>query len=98
MVAAISVLVATIWMPLLRIYGTSMTPTLNEGEIVISLKGASFDCGDVLGFYYGSKLLIKRCIIGPGQWVDIDEEGNVFVYMELMDEPYVSENPCATAI
>lgn len=90
-VAAIAVLVATIWTPILRIYGTSMTPTLNEGEIVVSLKGVSFEYGDVLAFYYGSKLLIKRCIAGPGQWVNIDEEGNVFVDKELIDEPYVSE-------
>lgn len=88
-VAALAVLVATIWMPVLRIYGSSMSPTINEGEIVISIKGSSFECGDVVGLYYGNKLLVKRVIAGPGQWVDIDKEGNVSVDGELLDEPYL---------
>lgn len=90
-VAACAVLVTTILMPVLQIYGNSMTPTLNEGEIVISLKGSDFKQGDIIGFYYGNKLLIKRYIAGPGQWVDIDEEGNVYVDEELLDEPYLVE-------
>lgn len=88
-VAALAVLVATIWMPVLRIYGSSMSPTINEGEIVISIKGSSFECGDVVGLYYGNKLLVKRVIAGPGQWVDIDKEGNVSVDGEPLDEPYL---------
>ena len=90
-VAAIAVLVATLWMPVLQIYGNSMTPNLNEGEIVVSIKGADFEKGDVVGFYYGTKLLVKRYIAGPGQWIEIDEAGNVYVDGELLDEPYVSE-------
>ncbi len=90
-VAALAVLVATIWMPVLRIYGSSMSPTINEGEIVISIKGSSFECGDVVGLYYGNKLLVKRIIAGPGQWVDIDKEGNVSVDGELLDEPYLMD-------
>lgn len=90
-VAAVAVLVAMLWMPVLQIYGTSMTPTLNQGEIVVSLKGDNFDTGDLVAFYLGNRLLIKRCIAGPGQWVDIDEAGNVYVDGELLDEPYVSE-------
>ena len=88
-VAALAVLVATIWMPVLRIYGSSMPPTINEGEIVISIKGASFECGDIVGLYYGNKLLVKRMIAGPGQWVNIDKDGNVYVDDELLDEPYL---------
>ncbi len=88
-VAALAVLVSTIWMPVLRIYGSSMSPTINEGEIVISIKGSSFECGDVVGLYHGNKLLVKRVIAGPGQWVDIDKEGNVSVDGELLDEPYL---------
>ena len=76
-VAAVAVLVATIWMPVLQIYGSSMTPTLNEGDIVVSVKGSYFELGDLVAFYLGNKILVKRCIAGPGQWVDIDEEGNV---------------------
>ena len=90
-VAAAAVLVATLWMPVLQIYGTSMAPTLEDGQIVISLKSGEFDRGDVVAFYYGNKLLIKRCIAGPGQWVDIAEDGSVTVDGVLLDEPYVSE-------
>ena len=90
-VAAAAVLVATIWMPVLQIYGSSMTPTLNEGEIVVSLKGSDFEPGDLVAFYLGNKILVKRCIAGPGQWVDINENGDVFVDGELLDEPYLIE-------
>ena len=90
-VAAMAVLVATIWMPVLQIYGSSMTPTLNEGEIVVSVKGSDFEPGDLVAFYLGNKILVKRCIAGPGQWVDINENGDVFVDGELLDEPYLTE-------
>ena len=90
-VAAVAVLVATIWMPVLQIYGSSMTPTLDEGDIVISIKGLDFAPGDLVAFYMGNKILVKRCIAGPGQWVDIDEEGNVYVDGNLLDEPYMKE-------
>ena len=90
-VAAISVLVATIWMPVLQIYGSSMTPTVDEGDIVISLKGSKFRQGDLVAFYLGNKILVKRCIAGPGQWVDIDADGNVSVDGTLLEEPYLTE-------
>ena len=90
-VAAVAVLVVTIWMPVLQIYGASMTPTLNEGDIVVSLKGSEFHQGDLVAFYLGNKILVKRCIAGPSQWVDIDEEGNVYVDGKLLDEPYLKE-------
>ena len=90
-VAAVAVLVSTIWMPVLQIYGSSMAPTLNEGEIVIAVKGSSFATGDLVSFYIGNKLLVKRYIAGPGQWVEIDEAGNVFVNSKLLDEPYITD-------
>ena len=90
-VAAVAVLVATIWMPVLQIYGGSMTPTLNEGDIVVSIKGSDFEPGDLVAFYLGNKILVKRCIAGPGQWVDIDEDGNVSVDDKLLEEPYLTE-------
>ena len=90
-VAAVAVLVATIWTPVLQIYGSSMTPTLNEGEIVVSVKGSDFEPGDLVAFYLGNKILVKRCIAGPGQWVDIDENGDVSVDGQLLDEPYLKE-------
>jgi signal peptidase I len=90
-VAALSVLVATLWTPVLQIYGSSMTPTLKEGQFVVSIKGADFEQGDLVSFYIGNKLLVKRVIAGPGDWVDIDSQGNVFVNNELLDEPYIKE-------
>ena len=90
-VAAVAVLVATIWMPVLQIYGASMTPTLNEGDIVVSVKGSYFELGDLVAFYLGNKILVKRCIAGPGQWVDMDAGGNVYVDGKLLDEPYLTE-------
>ena len=90
-VAAIAVLVATLWMPVLQIYGNSMTPTLIEGDIVLTVKNSDFTRGDIIAFYYGNKLLVKRCIAGPGSWVNIDDDGNVYVDGQLLDEPYVDE-------
>lgn len=90
-VAAVAVLVATIWMPVLEIYGSSMTPTFEEGDIVISIKSSDLQPGDLVAFYIGNKILVKRCIAGPGQWVDIDKDGNVYVNNKLLDEPYLSE-------
>lgn len=90
-VAAVAVLLATIFFPVLRIYGSSMSPTVNEGEIVLALKSAKLETGTVSALWYGNKLLVKRVIAGPGQWVNIDSEGNVFVDGELLDEPYITE-------
>lgn len=90
-VAAVAVLVATLWLPVLQIYGSSMTPTLNENEIVVSVKGSNYDVGKVVAFYYNNKILVKRIIAGPGSWVNIDEDGNVSVDGTLLDEPYVNE-------
>ena len=90
-VAAAAVLVAVLFMPVIRIYGNSMTPTIAEGQIVVSVKGTDVKQGDIVGVYYGSKLLIKRCIATAGQWVDIDADGNVYVDGEPLDEPYLTE-------
>ena len=78
-------------MPVLQIYGNSMTPTLTEGDIVLTVKNSDFNQGDIIAFYYGNKLLVKRCIAGPGSWVNIDDDGNVYVDGQLLDEPYVDE-------
>lgn len=91
MVAAVAVLVATLWLPVLQIYGSSMTPTLGEGEIVVSLKSHEYDYGDVVAFYYNNKILIKRVIAGPGEWVDIKADGTVYVNGMLKEEPYISD-------
>jgi signal peptidase I len=88
-VAALAVLVATLWTPVLRIYGSSMTPTLAEGQYVVSIKGLDFEQGDLVSFYIGNKLLVKRVIGIPGDWIDIREDGTVFVNDQQLDEPYV---------
>lgn len=90
-VAAVAVLVATLWMPVLQIYGGSMTPTLQDGDVVAAVKTSDFDPGDVVAFYYNNKILVKRVIAGPGDWVDIDPGGTVFVNGVELVEPYVSE-------
>lgn len=89
--AAVAILVATLWLPVLQIYGASMSPTLNEGDIVLSVKEPNLQQGDVVAFYYGNKLLVKRYIAGPGSWVDIKEDGTVIVDNQVIDEPYVKE-------
>lgn len=90
-VAAVAVLVATLWMPVLKIYGSSMTPTLINGDIVISVKSTEFKTGDVIAFYYNNNVLVKRVIAGPADWVDIDVNGDVSVNGNLLDEPYVEQ-------
>jgi len=90
-VAAVAVLVATLWLPVLQIYGASMMPTLSDGQIVFSVKTAEMNEGDVIAFYYNNKILVKRVIAGPGDWVDIDEDGTVWVNKEQLYEPYLTE-------
>lgn len=90
-VAAAAVLVATLLTPVLQITGGSMTPTLMNGEIVVSLKGSGYQTGDIIAFYFDNKILVKRVIAQTGQWVDIDGEGNVYVDGELIDEPYLED-------
>ena len=88
-VAAAAVLIAVLLLPVLQIYGSSMYPTIQEGQIVVSVKGADFTQGDVIAFYYNNKILVKRMIAGPGSWVDIDK--NVTVDGQSLDEPYLTE-------
>lgn len=90
-VAAVAVLIAVLVTPVLRIYGSSMNPTLTEGDLVVAVKGTEFEAGDLVVFYSSNKILVKRYIAGPGQWVDIDEDGNVYVDGDLLEEPYLTE-------
>lgn len=90
-VAAFAVLTAVLWMPVLQIYGSSMNPILNEGDIVVSMKGKQFESGDVMAFYWNNRILVKRVIAQPGDWVDMDEDGNVYVNGKPLDEPYLTK-------
>ena len=90
-VAAVAVLVATLFLPILQISGDSMSPTLQHDEIVVLLKTKNFDRGDMIGFYYQGKILLKRVIALPEDEVVIDSDGNVYVNEELLEEPYVTD-------
>ena len=90
-VAALAVLITTLFLPILQISGDSMSPTLEHDEIVILLKTQDFQRGDLIGFYYQGKILLKRVIALPEDEVAIDADGNVYVNGELLDEPYVRE-------
>lgn len=90
-VAAAAILVATLWLPVLEIYGSSMTPTLNDGQVVLSWKTGNLKSGQIVAFYYNNKILVKRVIAQSGDWVNIDREGNVYVNGELLAEPYLTE-------
>lgn len=90
-VAAVAVLVAMLYMPVLRVSGTSMEPNLNDGDIIVGVKSGEFETGQVCCFYYNNRLLLKRVIANAGDWVEIDADGFVYVNGQLIDEPYVSE-------
>ena len=90
-IAAFAILVATLWLPVLQIYGSSMTPTLEEGQLVISVKGSDFEQGDLVAFYIGNKLLVKRVIAGPADVVSIEADGTVYVNDEELYEPYITD-------
>lgn len=90
-VAAAAILVATLWLPVLQVYGSSMSPTLTEGQMVVAFKNKKLAQGDIVAFYYNNKILVKRVIAGPGQWVNIDEDGTVYLDGEPLEEPYLVE-------
>ncbi|WP_034443386.1 signal peptidase I [Butyrivibrio sp. AE2032] len=90
-VAALAVLVSSFFVTVLRVTGESMTPTLQTGEIVIAQNSSTFDAGDLIAFYYNNKVLVKRVLGSPGDWIDIDSEGNVSVNGSLIQEDYVSD-------
>lgn len=90
-VAAAAVLIATIFFPILQVSGTSMEPTLENGNVIVLAKSDSFQTGDLIALRFNGKVLLKRVIGGPGDYITIDEDGNVYVNSELIDEPYVSD-------
>lgn len=90
-VAAVSVLIATLILPVLQIEGKSMEPTLVHGDIVLLTKTTNFDRGELCGFSWNNKLLIKRVIGIPGDWIEIDTDGTVYLNGEKLDEPYAAQ-------
>ncbi|MBE6994733.1 MAG: signal peptidase I [Ruminococcaceae bacterium] len=90
-VAAVAVLIAVLLMPVIQVSGMSMADTLNDGDIIVALRGVKYGTGDVIAFYYNNNILIKRVIARPGDWVNIDSDGNVTVNDVPLDEPYVTD-------
>lgn len=90
-VAAVSVLVAMLLLPVLQISGTSMTDSLQDKDIVVALNSNKYKTGDIIAFYYNNNILVKRVIAASGDWVNIDKDGNVYVNEELLEEPYITE-------
>ena len=90
-VAAAAVIIVTLVLPILQVSGSSMTDTLHDQDIVVALRGNDCETGDVIAFYYNNKILVKRVIARSGQWVDIDDQGNVYVDGVLLNEPYVKD-------
>ena len=90
-VAAVAVLIATLVLPVLQIEGTSMEPTLVNGDVVLLTKTTSFDRGELCGFSWNNKLLIKRIIGIPGDWIEMDTDGTVYLNGEKLDEPYAQQ-------
>lgn len=88
-VAALAVFLSFAKLPLLEMTGESMSPTMQPGEYVLAERGAAFETGDVIAFHYNSKVLVKRVVAVAGQWVDMDEYGNVYVDGQMLEEPYL---------
>ena len=89
--AAVSVLLATMFFPIIQVSGVSMEPTLKDEQIILLEKTGKFKTGDLIGFYYQNKILLKRVIGRAGDYIDIDEDGNVYVNDKQLDEPYLKD-------
>ena len=89
--AAVAALIATLALPVLQIEGTSMEPTLKSGDIVLLTKTYTFERGNICGFAWNNKILIKRVIGIPGDWIEIDTDGTVYLNGEKLDEPYAEQ-------
>lgn len=87
--AALSIICSTFFVTVLDIQGNSMEPTLNDSELVLTVKNSSMETGDIVAFYYNNKILLKRVIGVPGDWINIERDGTVYVNSIMLEEPYV---------
>ena len=79
----------TFIMPVVKYYGKSMSPTLNDGQILIVNKMADVKSGDIIAFYYNNKVIVRRVVATGNNQVSIDVFGTVLVNGAALDEPYV---------
>lgn len=96
-VAAAAVLASSFFISVLKITGDSMTPTLESGQIVIARNTETFEPGELIAFYYNNKVLVKRVVGSPGDWIDIDENGNVSVNGVALQEDYITDKSFSPA-
>lgn len=89
-VAAVSVLVSALVFPFLYITGSSMTPVVGDGDIVVALRTTNVQRGDVIAFYFNNKVLVKRVIAVGGETVEINTKGDIYINGEPLDEPYLT--------
>lgn len=89
--AAAAVLLSFSIFPVFRIYGDSMAPNLAGGDVVVTVRSQNPRAGDVTAFYYNNKILVKRVIAAAGDWVSMEENGDVYVNGELLSEPYLTD-------
>ncbi len=90
MVAAAAVLISSLLLPVMQITGSSMSPTLQDGDIIVLVRSDHYESGDLCGFTWNNKTLIKRVIAGPGDWVRLDSDGQVWVNGKALEEPYLT--------
>ncbi len=90
-VAALAVLISSFYVTVLKVTGDSMTPTLETGEIVIAQNSGTFEPGDLIAFYYNNKVLVKRVLGSPGDWINIDDDGLVSINGVAIEEDYVTD-------
>lgn len=89
---AAAVLAVNLWLPIVRVYGSAMEPTLHRGDCLLAMAGREYECGDVIAFYHNNTIQVRRIIAGPGSWVEIDENGAVTVDGEPLEELYPGQN------
>lgn len=95
-VAAIAVIAAVMFFPVLQITGTSMTETLWDGDIVVTVSTSRYSTGEIIAFYYNNTILVKRVIAVSGDWVNMDADGTVYVNDTALEEPYITEKALGT--
>ena len=79
----------TFIMPIVKYYGTSMSPTMEDGQILIVNKMAEIERGDIIAFYYNNKVLVRRVAAIGNEQLSIDIFGTVSVNGKELEEPYI---------